>query len=75
MGPAGAPSLAAIVNGAIANKERFDRMRDFFKGVGAGDKAGVWEDTPADNSAFRKKYEARTRISKNAVDSGEAVGC
>ena len=74
MGPAGAPSLAGIVNGAIANKARFDKMRDFFEGVGTGDKAGVWENTPADNSAFRKKYEARTKMSKNAVDSGEAVG-
>lgn len=75
MGPAGPASLSAIVNAAIGNKQRFEQMKAFFEGVGAGDTAGVWQDTPADNSAFRKKYEARTRVSRNAVDSGEAVGC
>ncbi|MBB4303307.1 chlorophyllide a reductase subunit Y [Rhodobium orientis] len=75
MGPAGAGSLAQIVNGAIANKPRFDRMTAFFEGVGSGDAAGVWEDVPADRSAFRKKYAAKTRRQTNAVDNGEAVGC
>ena len=42
--------------------------------LGTGDTAGVWEDTPQINTAFRKKYAARTKIAKNAVDSGEAVG-
>jgi chlorophyllide a reductase subunit Y len=46
MGPAGAGSLAAVVNAAIDNKPRFDRMKAFFEGVGQGDNAGVWEDTP-----------------------------
>ena len=55
--------------------EAFDRMKEFFEGVGDGDTAGVWEDVPADKSAYRKKYAARNGISKNAVDSGEAVGC
>jgi chlorophyllide a reductase subunit Y len=75
MGPAGAGSLAAVVNAAIANKARFDKMSEFFDGVGTGDNAGVWEDVPKDNSAYRKKYAAKVGISKNAVDSGEAVGC
>ncbi len=75
MGPAGAASLSGIVNAAIANKARFDAMKDFFEGVGTGDSAGIWETTPVANTAFRKKYEARTKISQNAVDSGEAVGC
>jgi chlorophyllide a reductase subunit Y len=75
MGPAGAGSLAAVVNAAIANKARFDKMSEFFDGVGTGDHAGVWEDVPKDNSAYRKKYAAKVGISKNAVDSGEAVGC
>jgi hypothetical protein len=73
MGPAGAGSLAAVVNAAIANKPRFDRMKAFFEGVGQGDNAGVWEDTPVDRPAFRKKFAAKAhrRIEK-AVDSGEA---
>lgn len=75
MGPAGAGSLAQVVNAAIANKPRFDRMTAFFEGVGSGDTAGVWEETPTDRStAFRKKNAARNKISKNAVDAGEAVG-
>lgn len=75
MGPAGAGSLAGVINAAIANKPRFDRMRDFFEGIGHGDTAGVWEGVPADNSAYRKKYAAKTKIARNAVDSGDAVGC
>ena len=46
MGPAGAGSLAQVVNAAIANKGRFEQMREFFGDVGGGDKAGVWEGTP-----------------------------
>ncbi len=46
MGPAGAGSLAQVINGAIANQARFDTMRDFFGDTGAGDKAGIWSDTP-----------------------------
>ncbi len=46
MGAAGAGSLARVINGALANKPRFDAMRDFFEGVGTGFSAGVWQDTP-----------------------------
>ncbi len=75
MGPAGAGSLAQVINGAIANKPRFDKMTAFFEGVGTGDTAGVWEDVPSDKSvAFRKKNAAKNKMSKNAVDAGEAVG-
>lgn len=75
MGPAGAGSLAQVVNAAIANKARFDQMSAFFEGVGRGDNAGVWEDVPVDRPAFRKKFAAKSKISKNAVDSGESIGC
>jgi chlorophyllide a reductase subunit Y len=37
MGPAGAGSLAQVVNAALASRERFDRMNAFFEGVGDGD--------------------------------------
>ena len=47
MGPPGAPSLAQVVNAAMAQKERFTRMRSFFEGVGSGETSGVWRDTPA----------------------------
>lgn len=75
MGPAGAGSLAQVINAAIGNKARFDRMTEFFEGVGKGDAAGVWEDTPVERPAFRKKFAAKAKISKNAVDSGESIGC
>ncbi len=54
---AGAGSLAQVVNAAIANKARFDAMRDFFGDTGRGDRAGVWEDTPP----LRPEFRAETR--------------
>jgi 3,8-divinyl chlorophyllide a/chlorophyllide a reductase subunit Y len=53
MGPAGAGSLAQVVNAAIANKARFAQMRDFFGDVGGGDRAGVWEGMPIERPEFR----------------------
>ncbi len=71
MGPAGAGSLAQVVNAAMANKERFDKMRDFFEGVGTEHAAGVWEETPIDRPKFRKKYAALNEAARKAA---EAVG-
>lgn len=74
MGPAGAGSLAQVINAAIANKPRFDAMKAFFDGVGTDHAAGVWEEVPVDRPAFRKKFAARAKMSANAVDSGGAIG-
>jgi chlorophyllide a reductase subunit Y len=57
MGPAGAGSLAQVVNAAIANKARFEQMREFFGEVGEGDQAGVWSDKPV----LRPEFRAETR--------------
>jgi chlorophyllide a reductase subunit Y len=57
MGPAGAGSLAQVVNAAIANKARFDTMKEFFAGVGEGHAAGIWEDVPQDRPEFREHYK------------------
>ena len=57
MGPAGAGSLAQVVNAAIANKGRFEAMREFFGDVGGGDQAGVWEGKPV----LRPEFRAETR--------------
>jgi chlorophyllide a reductase subunit Y len=54
MGPAGAGSLALVVNAALANKSRFDTMKTFFAGVGDGYSAGIWEDVPKDRPEFRE---------------------
>ena len=70
MGVAGAGSLATVVNAAMANKGRFDRMSAFFEGVGSGDTAGVWEDTPVLRPEFKARYgkqAAALRAQQEAV--------
>ncbi len=71
MGPAGAGSLALVVNAALGNQARFDRMSAFFKGVGTGHTAGVWETTPVDRPDFSAKY-AKQRAA--AAKAEEAIG-
>ena len=62
MGVAGAGSLAQVVQAAIANKARFDTMREFFGETGQGDQAGVWEDPPVARPEFRA--ETRRQVIK-----------
>jgi 3,8-divinyl chlorophyllide a/chlorophyllide a reductase subunit Y len=71
MGPAGAGSLAQVVNGAMANKARMERMTAFFDGVGEGDTAGVWEDTPQARPEFKARYKKQREALAKAE---EAVG-
>lgn len=71
MGPAGAGSLATVINAAMGNKTRFDAMRDFFEGVGEQHASGVWEDMPVDRPKFRKKYAALNEAARKAA---EAIG-
>jgi chlorophyllide a reductase subunit Y len=71
MGPAGAGSLAQVINGALANKARFDKMQAFFEGVGEGYTAGIWEDTPKDRPEFKKKFAAKQIA---AAKAEEAIG-
>jgi chlorophyllide a reductase subunit Y len=54
MGPAGAGSLAQVINSALANKGRFEQMKEFFDGVGEGHAAGVWENVPVDRPEFKE---------------------
>ena len=61
MGPAGAGSLAQVVNAALGNRARFDEMKAFFEGVGTGYAAGVWQDAPQDHPQFRERYKAPAR--------------
>jgi chlorophyllide a reductase subunit Y len=56
MGPAGAGSLATVINAAIGNKARFEQMRAFFGEVGSGHASGVWESAagvPQDRPDFK----------------------
>jgi chlorophyllide a reductase subunit Y len=64
MGPAGAGSLATVINAAINNKPRMDQMKDFFGNTGAGDRAGVWEGVPVPHPEFRS--EVRRKLEKAA---------
>ena len=62
MGPAGAGSLAQVINAALNNQARFDQMRAFFGDTGQGDRAGVWTDTPTLHPDFRA--ETRRQVIK-----------
>ena len=70
MGPAGAGSLATVINAAIGNKARFTAMREFFGATGSGHSAGVWEASsavPQDRPEF--KAETRRLLEKQAKKS------
>jgi 3,8-divinyl chlorophyllide a/chlorophyllide a reductase subunit Y len=76
MGPAGAGSLAAVVNAAIGNKARFERMSAFFGGAGAGASAGVWEaahGVPRDRPEFKAEQRRLAAKAEHKRKSGELV--
>jgi 3,8-divinyl chlorophyllide a/chlorophyllide a reductase subunit Y len=73
MGPAGAGSLAQVINAALASKPRFEAMDAFFGDTGRGDKAGIWEDTPQPRPEFREQYArqlARAAKARKAEEMG-----
>ncbi|MBQ0943385.1 chlorophyllide a reductase subunit Y [Ideonella sp. 4Y16] len=74
MGPAGAGSLATVINAAIANRARFEAMDDFFgaSGVGQGDRSGVWQQAPQERPAFRADF--RRRVIKIQQAANAPVG-
>jgi 3,8-divinyl chlorophyllide a/chlorophyllide a reductase subunit Y len=65
MGPAGAGSLATVINAAIGNKARFQQMKDFFGSTGTAHASGVWEASngvPQDRPEF--KAETKRQLMK-----------
>jgi len=65
MGPAGAGSLATVINAAIGNKARFEQMKAFFGSTGTAHSAGVWEaahGVPQDRPEF--KAETKRQVMK-----------
>jgi 3,8-divinyl chlorophyllide a/chlorophyllide a reductase subunit Y len=60
MGPAGAGSLATVINAAIGNKARFEQMKAFFGDAGIGHNAGVWETAHGVPQA-RPEFRTETR--------------
>ncbi|MCU0758323.1 MAG: chlorophyllide a reductase subunit Y [Steroidobacteraceae bacterium] len=73
MGPAGAGSLAQVVNAALAGKGRFDAMHDFFEGVGTGHASGIWEDVPHDRPEFRERYQRQLERQAKAKKAEEMI--
>ena len=69
-GPAGAGSLADVINAAIGNRARMGAMKAFFEGVGEGHAAGVWEDTPKKRDDFKDTYRKQL-IKQNAAAKAE----
>lgn len=73
MGPAGAGSLAQVVNAAIAGKARMDRMQEFFAGVGSGDTAGIWEGAPNLRPDFREHHQKKLEKKARAAKAEEMI--
>lgn len=70
-GPAGAASLAGIINPALKNRERFASMLQFFEGVGQGADgsgygfaAGVPVERPEFKDRFRRHMAAQAKKRK-----------
>jgi chlorophyllide a reductase subunit Y len=68
MGPAGAGSLAQVINVAMSGKARFDEMQAFFGSVGQGANAGIWQDVPRDRPEFKASYRRRLDKQKRAAE-------
>ncbi len=68
MGVAGAGSLVQVVNAAIGNQSRFNKMKAFFGAVGHGDSSGVWMEKPVDRPEFRaenkRQLEKKIKLRK-----------
>jgi 3,8-divinyl chlorophyllide a/chlorophyllide a reductase subunit Y len=73
MGPAGAGSLAQVVNAAMGNKGRMDGMKTFFEGVGAGDTAGIWEGSPNLRPDFRAIHQKKLDKAAKAAKAEEMI--
>ena len=67
-GPAGAGSLAQVINAAAAGKARMDEMNAFFAGVGTGATAGIWEGVPRDRPEFRARFQQRLKVEKKKAE-------
>ncbi|MFN3992185.1 MAG: chlorophyllide a reductase subunit Y [Tabrizicola flagellatus] len=73
MGPAGAGSLAQVVNAAMANRTRMEGMKAFFEGVGSGDTAGIWEGAPNLRPDFRAIHQKKLDKAAKAARAEEMI--
>jgi chlorophyllide a reductase subunit Y len=68
MGPAGAGSLAQVINTALAGRARFDEMHAFFGETGRGANAGIWPDQPQDRPDFKANYRRKLAKQRRAAE-------
>jgi 3,8-divinyl chlorophyllide a/chlorophyllide a reductase subunit Y len=73
MGPAGAGSLAQVINAAMANKDRMEGMKAFFEGVGTGDTAGIWESAPNLRPDYRALHQKKLDKAAKAAKAEEMI--
>jgi chlorophyllide a reductase subunit Y len=73
MGPAGAGSLAQVINAAMGNKTRMEGMKAFFEGVGSGDTAGIWEGSPNLRPDFRAIHQKKLDKAAKAAKAEEMI--
>ncbi len=73
MGPAGAGSLAQVVNAAMGNAGRMAGMKDFFEGVGTGDTAGIWEGAPNLRPDYRALHQKKLDKAARAAKAEEMI--
>ena len=73
MGPAGAGSLAQVVNAAISGRDRMAGMKVFFEGVGEGDTAGIWEGSPNLRPDFRAIHQKKLDKAAKAAKAEEMI--
>lgn len=73
MGPAGAGSLAQVVNAAMGNRDRMEGMKAFFEGVGTGDTAGIWEGAPNLRPDYRALHQKKLDKAAKAARAEEMI--
>ena len=73
MGPAGAGSLAQVINAAMGNKARMVGMKAFFAGVGKSDTAGIWEGAPNLRPDFRAAHQKKIDKLARAAKAEEMI--
>ena len=73
MGPAGAGSLAQVVNAAMANRGRMEGMSAFFEGTGQGETSGIWEGAPNLRPDFREIQQKKLDKAARAAKAEEMI--
>jgi chlorophyllide a reductase subunit Y len=73
MGPAGAGSLAQVINTAIQNTDRMSKMQAFFTDVGTHDTAGIWEGAPNLRPDFRAQNQKKIEKAARAAKAQEMI--